>query len=1244
MNNSKILEFIRRHYPILVIFALSLILCFTNYIPGTFLSGWDTLHPEFDFALNFKRIFFGVFRTEQGLGAVGAHSHMADLPRIIILYLLHFILPLHFLRYAYVFLTLVTGAIGMYFLLEKAVIKEKTISMLGAVFYLLNIGTYQTFVVPFEMFTTLYATLPFIFLFAHKFILEINHKRRNLILFCVFMFLNTPAAYAATLWYVFIVCFTIFVLSMAVLNRVSLKLPIILFSVTFLVNAYWLLPNFYFLATHSLEVQNANINKLFSEQAFLINKQFGNLPDILLLKSFYFDWTIYEGTSTFKDLTAAFSDHFKRLPVLVLGYSFAALFIVGLIFAVKSKMRESLPYALILLPSAFFLINDNFPFSGIFTFLQSNVPLFKEALRFPGDKIINIYTFIFTIFFSLSLLFLSTLLKKINFRPVYIFAPIILTALIVFYMLPAFSGNFINPRMKVNLPEDYFNLFSYVKNQQTKGKIAIFPVHSPWGWIYYDFEGQKYPLFQGAGFLYFGLNSPLLDRDFDRWNIVNENYYREISYAVYRNDLSLFSNVVKKYNIAFLLIDKNVISIPNPSNVLYFNQIEKLISQSGLAAPKQTFGNIDIYKIKNQVNLVETKTKLTAVLPHAGSFYRDDAYLKYSDYISFNNISEQENYTPSIFFPYRNIINNQFKVNEKFIKIIQDKIVFDSNLPADNYTFDTFENNQLLPADLVAIQGQNTLNISFYPNIAKLDGNSLSSSISAIFTTVANQNPTIVTINQQNIFNIPALIQNVYTPIGKTYLNNSGNYIALYSDSNRLNISDPIHKINPVFTYCNNDNNSTAVSAYILNDKIQITGTDDVCVTIPIAKLIDKKLIGKHQELLLTQSFSYTGDSSVLSCIEDIQSGSCIYYPKKELKEKNFSFMFPVKTSDLDNLAIKLILTYEDNQIKMNEVSKLVFTVYSPVQQTLITSDLIRDSFTKENVFKFSKVGVPNNSAELKGSDAAKIDSLKNTCKTASSISDKKIFYTNNQKVIKYTSLSGSFCDQFAYDNLPHNQAYLVTIESKNEKGLPLSFCLLNNISKRCDIFTTLGKWGNFNKDVFLLPPSDTQGTGYNISLENIGIKGSTAINYIKSIGFIPVPIELIQNIRTEKGTKINSYSGQIVTSQEYNPLLILITLKGETPLINLNYSYENGFKAYFLSCGNSFSCGIKSYLAPIFGKEIKQHVLVNNWSNGWILPKNMDTNQKVVVTFLPQYLEFFGFILLILNFGGLIFLNIQKR
>src|SRR4030065_763196 len=89
-----------------IIFLVAAFICFENYSPGTYLIGWDSLHPEFDFPEAFRRVWEGVYRAEQGVGVVGAHSHMADLPRIIFLWLEPFILPASFLRYSYVFLCL----------------------------------------------------------------------------------------------------------------------------------------------------------------------------------------------------------------------------------------------------------------------------------------------------------------------------------------------------------------------------------------------------------------------------------------------------------------------------------------------------------------------------------------------------------------------------------------------------------------------------------------------------------------------------------------------------------------------------------------------------------------------------------------------------------------------------------------------------------------------------------------------------------------------------------------------------------------------------------------------------------------------------------------------------------------------------------------------------------------------------------------------------------------------------------
>jgi hypothetical protein len=38
--------------------------------------------------------------------------------------------------------------------------------------------------------------------------------------------------------------------------------------------------------------------------------------------------------------------------------------------------------------------------------------------------------------------------------------------------------------------------------------------------------------------LWFGIKQPLLNREFDRWNLINEQYYQEMSLAIYSEDLT----------------------------------------------------------------------------------------------------------------------------------------------------------------------------------------------------------------------------------------------------------------------------------------------------------------------------------------------------------------------------------------------------------------------------------------------------------------------------------------------------------------------------------------------------------------------------------------------------------------------------------------------------------------------------------------------------------------------------------
>lgn len=1227
---------LKTHWQIIVLVLISIILCVANYTPGTFLSGWDTLHPEFNFGLNFQRTIFGVFRPEQGLGAAAGHSHMADLPRIIFLYISHFVLPMDFLRYFYIFINIIVGTLGMYLFLNSHLLKNKIASFLGALFYLLNVGSVQIFNVPFEMFTTLFTTLPFIFYYATSYILDKDKRRQNLFLFAVFSLLNSPSAYAATLWYVFFIFFLVYFFLFSLLHfkkdKKSLKHFLVLILISFTINLYWIIPNIYFVLNHAKEVAHANINRLFSEQAFLKNKEFGNFNDILLLKSFYLDWNIYQGKGVFIDLMLPWINHFKDIKVLILGYGFGLSFILGAIYMAKQLKEKAIPIFFVLGFSLIFLINDNFPMSHVYQFLQQNFPLFKEALRFPENKIFNEYIFLVSIFFGYFCLFAVNYITKIKLKikNLNLVFAIIISILIIFYSLPSFSGNFINYYMRINIPNEYFKVFNYLKTQPDSVKVANLPIQSPWGWVYYDWYNNK-PSYQGAGFLYFGIKQPLLDRDFDRWSPYNESYYREMSYAIYKEDKSLLTNVINKYKIGFIFIDKSVTDPQKPKSTLYFEQSKKLIEQTGLVIERKDFGNIEVFKLKKDQAIAESLNTNINVNPETTTTYHDFAYDLHKNYIT----SKDSNLSP-LFFPFRDLIDNQSKLHENIVKIDNEKITLNPSSRVNNFqTSSLSQNLSLIPSDLLVEKIGRQLTISIYPNTPVFDNTPSTSPIKGSIDIGSVNRNLSISLNQNELFNIGNLPENTPIGIGKVLLKNDTNTVSAFDTTLLTQIANVVKIINPFFSSCKQDN--PAPTAGFTDNGIKLEGKGDICILIPFG-YFPKESNNKANNILTDFQFQFVGNAKITSCLFNQETSSCLYY-RNPIRHGNIVSLPYVLSEDKTNKrAIKIFIESPDDKQNKYVLGNLTSWFSKSIVDLTLSKNFISGIFTKENNLSFDKIYLPRNIAYDPGFTITKIKKLDSDCKSSLSKAKKEIINQNGVESIKYTSTVGSFCDHFSYQDLPHEQGYLIVIDSKNESGLPLTLCVTNYTSRKCDVYSDLSTSKTFKKDIFLLPPMDKGGIGYDINLENLGINRSKSVNYLSSIEFIPLPYEFLGNIKTQE-SKPNQFNGKVEKVTKYNPASYLIETNGKPTVVSLYLSYETGFKAYSITCNGSISCFLQTKLAPFLGKEIKDHVLVNNWANGWIV-----NDKNIAIIFLPQYFEYLGLLLLLLTIGALGFIFINKH
>ena len=608
---QTILLWIRRFsYPLLLTLLVGIIVG-ANYTPGTYLTGWDTLHPEFNLQLAFSRVMSGVWRADQGLGAVAIQSHMAEIPRLLYLWIASLIFPVQALRYSYFFLMLIFGPLGIYVLIKKILGHEASkAAFIGALVYLCNFATVQQFIVPLEMFATQYGLLPWILLNIIHF-LEKPTKLRLAVLTALSFFASAQA-HTATLLYAYLVEIALILATFLVLHlrefRMYVKRVVIVFGIILATNLYIILPNIYAAGTHGKDVAKSKVNRLFSPEAFAKGQMYGTPSNAAIIKNFLFDWELYDNKNhTFTPVLGPWISFANNPVVVATGYSVFGFSLLGVVWAFKKKQKRLLSLLPIYLVSFAMLLNGTWPLPKLYDMLGSVAPVAREALRFPFTK--------FSILFIAGLsVFTANAIERI-YRRMYrknIWKNVItitITIALIFSLSPAFKGYLIQPAMRISIPQEYFDMFTWFNTQPSDGRVAILPIHSFWNWTYYTWG------YQGAGFLQFGIPQPILDRDYDRWSPFNEQYEREMSYAIYSQNPDNIRNVLNKYNVTWVLVDNSVFAPASNENQTLLWLLPELLSRAGLTK-EQSFGrDITIYRAPTSQSAVVGYTDLPIIAP-----------------------------------------------------------------------------------------------------------------------------------------------------------------------------------------------------------------------------------------------------------------------------------------------------------------------------------------------------------------------------------------------------------------------------------------------------------------------------------------------------------------------------------------------------------------------------------------------------------------------------------------------------
>lgn len=720
-------------FPALIV-LIELILFIANFRPGAFLIGWDNVMPEFDLKTNLLRSVYSIWQEYRGLGLLDGMAHSANLMHTIYIGLLSLIAPEASLRFIYIHLTHLIGGLSFFFLLKKLTKNDKA-AFFGSLFYLFNIGTVQMYFAPLEVFATHFAALPTIVLFAIN-ALE-KPKPKQLLLLFLASFLLSPQGFVPTVFIAFGIFFFFLLLS-DFLKHHNIKKLILIGLVVFSANAFWAVPYLYSGINTGKYIENSRINEFSSEEIFFRNKSFGDLASVLTLKGFMID-TIELNPNTFhNDYFMAPWRNLVNNPIYNIVYlGFFATIIYGIYFALKKRHFEYLPFVLTAGVAFTFLANDTPIFSQINDLIRSAFPLIGEAFRFPFTKFITVFVFSLSALFTLGL---STFLNKFKEYEKYLILCVFVGLIAMIY--PAFFGYFTSPFLKELLPQEYVNLFADMQRRDINQRLVLFPVQTFWNWQYRSW-GQR-----GSGFSWYGIPQPIFERAFDPWSPYDEQFYNEISYAVNAQDQELFNNVLKKYDMNYILLDQYMLNTLSQKEINY-ESLKNFLQKDPLITIDKTYGKLILYKIKQDTGWVYDLNQKTTktVFPNYAFEKEDSIYPLTDNYISGSDNPSVVNLFPSL-YTEKLQENLEFNVeNDKDKFVLRPKKNLDYNL--SNYILripSLFETEFLVPVKVKFEKGQIVLTPS-YPQI-EINGNQLDINEDPIVLTPKSvTNPTEITFS-----------------------------------------------------------------------------------------------------------------------------------------------------------------------------------------------------------------------------------------------------------------------------------------------------------------------------------------------------------------------------------------------------------------------------------------------------------------------------------------------------------------
>ncbi len=556
----NIVKFLEKRFPEILLILLLLSICILSLQPGKYLLSNDNYSPELNPTLSVSRYLESpAWRGYRVLG-FASESEQADVFRSGIYSVFDTFLPSWLIGQLFYFFSMAIGSVSIACLTRILIQKSKLKRyfnwgyLLSGVIYFSTLWTMWLFYQNMAPYIVNFGFLPLILLAIYRY--SVKNSWGNLFFLFVSSILFSATSVIATLFFIdliFLVAFTLFTnLISKKEKKKEVKNILITLGVFLITQLFWILPFIHYTLSTSSDIIDSYTNRTITASVIDLETDFQTLINSARM----YNRTLFDmdGNKYLFPMAEVYQsyDFYK-----VIGLIPVFLSLIALIFGIFKKNYKLLFWGILGFGSLYLIKVLNPPLGEVFGWLQENIPLFKQVLRWPFSKLGQIYLICITVLSTFGAVYLIKFFaffvgKKFPKRLYILSSFVLLCILQLVYAEYMFRGDIFADRAAVSIPQEYFELGEYLEENDDRGRIYYAPPSNNNYFREYEWG------FWGSQFISYIIPNPVMDMSLAVGSNVGEKALLEILNTVRSENKEEFLYLMQRYDVSYVLFDTSV--------------------------------------------------------------------------------------------------------------------------------------------------------------------------------------------------------------------------------------------------------------------------------------------------------------------------------------------------------------------------------------------------------------------------------------------------------------------------------------------------------------------------------------------------------------------------------------------------------------------------------------------------------------------------------------------------------------